>query len=110
MGGAFSAVFLFRSCSLKIAFFTRMELMMEKITTAFSHSFDVEKFSILNLYLSQSDVREASSRYRILSAILFKESSSLLMVWILTWLATKVKLKAFALLRIIINNDVAEHK
>ena len=64
---------------MKIAFFTRMELMMEKITTAFSHSGVKEKFSILILYLSQSDVREASSRHRIFSAILFKESSSLLM-------------------------------
>jgi hypothetical protein len=72
-----------------------MALMMEKMTTDFSHSGEKENFSIFALYFSQSDDRDASSRYKIFSAILFKESSSLFMHLILAWLAAKVKLKAF---------------
>lgn len=77
-----------------------MALMMEKMTTDFSHSGEKENFYIFALYFSQSDDKDASSRYKIFSAILFKESSGLFMVGILARLFCKVNSKAFEAVRI----------
>ena len=61
--------------SLKIWFLARTALMMKKMMTDLSHSRLTVKFSILRRYFSHRDVREASSRLRILSASLSRVSS-----------------------------------